>query len=129
MLTPAQIRAHEFQSAGRGTYRSIDVDEFMGEIAEASEALDREKNEYIRRINALAEKVESYQKEEGNISAALLTAQKMAATMTAESTEKAEALINDATEKANATVAEAEEKSAAMMNEAEEKSTAMLAEA
>jgi len=84
MLTPAQIRSHEFASAGRGTYRSIDVDEFLGEVAEAIESMTQEKNEFIRRINSLTERVESYQKEEGNISAALLTAQKMSAAMTAE---------------------------------------------
>ena len=29
-MTPAEIRAHNFPSGGRGTYRSIDVDEFIG---------------------------------------------------------------------------------------------------
>ncbi len=82
-MTPAEIRAHNFPSAGRGTYRSIDVDEFIGDIATAVESINQEKNEYIRRIAALTEKVEAYQKEENNISAALLTAQKMSASITA----------------------------------------------
>ena len=42
-MTPAEIRAHNFPSAGRGTYRSIDVDEFIGDIATAVEGINQEK--------------------------------------------------------------------------------------
>ena len=121
MLTPAQIRAHEFASAGRGAYRSIDVDEYLGKVAESVEAITQEKNEYLHRVTSLTEQVEAYQKEEGNISAALLTAQKMAASLTDDAQTKAQEAVATAESTAKETLekatAEAQEMLAAAKSE------------
>ena len=128
-MTPAEIRAHNFPSAGRGTYRSIDVDEFIGEIASAFESINQEKNEYIRRIAALTEKVEAYQKEENNISAALLTAQKMSASITAEAETAANEKLESATAVAEQTLSEAQLRADELLTDAQTKSDAMISEA
>ena len=125
-MTPAQIRAHNFSSSGRGGYSSIEVDEFIGEIATAVDAMNQEKNECIRRINALTEEVAAYKKEENYISAALLTAQKASAAITAEAEEAAKATVASANAQAEKILADARAKAEAMLTDAEEKSNSVV---
>lgn len=116
MLTPDKIKEKQFQSSGRGSYRSDDVDVFMNEVSASYEQMFKENGDLIRKISILAKKVEEYRADEESLKLALLNAQKLADQIVAEAKEKAEKELADvtaATEKQVADAkAEAEELSA-----------------
>ena len=60
MMTPAQLMAYEFKSAGRNAYKADDVDAFFGEVAVNYERLYRENAELSKRMGLLADKLEQY---------------------------------------------------------------------
>ena len=78
MLTPDKIKAKEFQTTGRGSYRAEDVDSFLSEIYTSYEQAFRENGEIIKKMGILASRVEEYKKEEDCLRQALLSAQKLA---------------------------------------------------
>ncbi len=78
MMTPAQLKAYEFKSAGRNAYKAEDVDAFFGEVAVNYEKMFRENSELIKRVSLLADKLEQYKNDEVNIKEAVLSAQKAA---------------------------------------------------
>lgn len=78
MLTPAQLKAYEFKSAGRNAYKAEDVDAFFGEVAVNYEKMFRENSELIKRVSLLADKLEQYKNDEVDIKEAVLSAQKAA---------------------------------------------------
>ena len=51
MMTPSELREHEFKGAGRNAYKSDDVDNFFGEVAVAYEKIYRENAELVKRIS------------------------------------------------------------------------------
>ena len=108
MLKPEQISNAKFTPVSAGTYNSGEVDAFLGIVAEAYEQALNEKTDLIKKISILAEKVESYRKDEDALKSALLDAHKMAESVTKEANEKATALISDAEEKANSVRADAD---------------------
>ena len=77
MLTPAQVRNHQFSASGRGTYRAAEVDDFFASVCDSYEQMFRENGELLKKIGLLADKVEEYKSDEDNIREALLTAQRM----------------------------------------------------
>lgn len=96
MLTPAKIKNHHFEAAGRNAYKADSVDRFFEEVAESYEQMFRENGEMYKKISLLAERLEEYRNDEDNIRNALLTAQRMSEQIQREAREKAEALLNDA---------------------------------
>lgn len=116
MLTPDKIKEKQFQSSGRGSYRSDDVDTFMNEVSASYEQMFKENGDLIRKISILAKKVEEYRADEESLKLALLNAQKLADQIVSEAKEKAE---KDSAE----AVAAAEKKVADAKAEAEELST------
>lgn len=78
MMTPAQLKAYEFKSAGRNAYKSDDVDVFFGEVLVNYEKMFRENSELIKRVSLLAEKLEQYKNDEVDIKQAVMSAQKAA---------------------------------------------------
>lgn len=78
MMTPAQLKAYEFKTAGRNAYRSDDVDTFFGEVLVNYEKMFRENSELIKRVSLLADKLEQYKNDEVDIKEAVLSAQKAA---------------------------------------------------
>ncbi len=96
MLTPAKIKNHHFEAAGRNAYKADGVDRFFEEVAESYEQMFRENGDMYKKISLLAERLEEYRKDEDNIRNALLTAQRMAEQIQREAKEKADALLADA---------------------------------
>lgn len=115
MMTPAQLMAYEFKSAGRNAYKADDVDAFFGEVAVNYERLYRENIELSKRISLLADKLEQYKTDEGEIKQAVIAAQRAANLIVKEAEEsvagakaEAEAILAAAREEADAIKAEAE---------------------
>ena len=113
MLTPAQIRAHRFISAVRGTYKADDVDSYFEEVVTSYEQAFKENSDLIKKIGLLAERVEAYRNDEENIKSTLLTAQRTADNLIRESNEKSEEMLKSAEEKLE--VAESQAKAQAQM--------------
>ena len=99
MLTPAQIRAHKFISAVRGSYKSEDVDSFFEDVLASYEQVFKENAELIKKISLLAERVEAYRNDEDNIKVTLLTAQRMADKMMRDANETSAEQLRTAAEK------------------------------
>ncbi len=96
MLTPAKIKSHRFEPAGRNAYKADAVDRFFQEVTESYEQMFRENGEMYKKISLLAERLEEYRNDEDNIRNALLTAQRMSEKIQREAKESAEALVAEA---------------------------------
>jgi len=140
MLTPAQIKAHRFASAVRGTYKSDDVDIFFEEVVNSYEQVFKENADFIKKISLLANRVEAYRNDEDNIKATLLTAQRTADKMLHDAKETAEAQLKEAGEKLDYAeshakareqliVEEANKKSAEKINDAEREAQRIISDA
>ena len=96
MLTPAKIKNHHFEAAGRNAYRTDSVDSFFEEVAASYEQMFRENGEMYKKISLLAERLEEYRNDEDNIRNALLTAQRMSEQIQREAREKADTMVAEA---------------------------------
>lgn len=148
MLTPAQIKAHRFISAVRGSYKSEDVDSFFEDVLASYEQVFKENAELIKKISLLAERVEAYRNDEDNIKVTLLTAQRVADKMMREANEtsqeqlrvagekleyaeshakaQAQMIIDDANRKAQAEVVAAELKTKQIIEDAAKQAEVIL---
>ncbi len=120
MLTPAQLKAYEFKTAGRNAYKAEDVDAFFGEVAVNYEKMFRENSELIKRVSLLADKLEQYKNDEVDIKEAVLSAQKAANLIVkeaensvADSKDEAEAILAAAKGEAEVIKADAEKQAIA----------------
>ncbi len=120
MMTPAQLKAYEFKTAGRNAYKAEDVDSFFGEVAVDYEKMFRENSELIKRISLLAERLEQYKNDEGDIKQAVMSAQKAANVIiqeaedsVADSRAEAEAILAAAKGEADIIKADAEKQAIA----------------
>ncbi len=95
MLTPMQIRDKRFQSAGRNSYKSDDVDVFFDSVSESYEQMFKENAELVKRVSLLAERLDQYKKDEDSIKSAVITAQKAANKIELEAKERAELLVKE----------------------------------
>ena len=124
MLTPDKIRERVFQTTGRGSYRSDDVDMFMSEVIASFEQMYKENGDLVRKISILAKKVEEYRADEESLKMALLNAQKLADRIVAEAKETAAnevASVKDVTDKLRAdAVSDAQALETNAKNESEE---------
>ncbi len=100
MLTPNKIRGYQFQQAGRGTYRSEEVDDFLSQIVESYEQVFKENGELVKKLNILATKLNEYRKDEGNISKALVNAQGFIDKMIEEANKESKKIVAEAEERA-----------------------------
>lgn len=123
MLTPAQIKSHRFQQAGRSSYKMVEVDEFFGEVVDSYEQMFKENAELIRKISRLADKVEEYRNDENNIRDALITAQRMSEQIIREAKDSIEGKIEEAQEKADEIFTEAQTNADTLKHEAEKTSS------
>ncbi len=129
MLTPAKIKNHHFEAAGRNAYKSDSVDRFFEEVADSYEQMFRENGEMYKKISLLAERLEEYRKDEDNIRNALLTAQRMAEQIQREAKEKADALLSDAELRAKTENERIDAETNQMMAQATYKAKALVEEA
>jgi cell division initiation protein len=114
VLTLNDIINVSFRKAGFSGYRTEDVDSFIDQVREsfdtlikktieqkeANEALSAENAKLNQKLDALAEKIEGYRKEEDEIKTALVSAQKLGEASVREARHKAEIIIKDANLKA-----------------------------
>lgn len=140
MLTPERIKEKVFQTTGRGSYRSEDVDMFMNEVSASYEQMFKENGDLVRKISILAKKVEEYRADEESLKMALLNAQKLADKIVAEAKETAanevasvkgetDKLRADAAADAQALETNAKNESEAMITKAKEEAEKILADA
>lgn len=108
MMTPTQLREHEFKTSGRNAYKADDVDAFIAELSVDYEKMFRENGELIKRVSLLADRLEKYKNDEGDIKNAVMSAQKAA-----------EMIIKDAESAASDSRSEAEAVLSAAKSEAE----------
>ena len=108
MLTIDEIREVSFRRAGKNGYNAADVDEFIDDVTDTVEQLIAEKNDCIRKMDILANKIEQYREDEETVRNALLTSQKLSDTKIKEAQDKADYLIKSAERKSRAIFTEAE---------------------
>ena len=120
MITPADIKNYEFKTAGRNAYKADDVDSFFGEVLVSYEKLFRENVELVKRISLLADKLETYKKDEDNIKQAVLSAQRAADIIVRD----AEESVADAKSEAEAILAAARGEADIIKSDAEKQAIA-----
>lgn len=120
MLRTEQILNAKFTPVSKGTYSAEEVDAFLKVVAESYEGLLGEKNELIKKISILADKIESYRSDEEAIKLSLLDAHRMAETINKNASIKSETLIGDAETRAQLIVDGANRQSAKTIDEARE---------
>jgi len=107
MLTPDQIKKHSFRSAGKGLYRSEDVDAFLREAAEAyaqnqedaaqgTAELEKNNEELYQRVEALANALNQLRAERELIQKTMILAQKAAEDITAKAQEESDRATREA---------------------------------
>ena len=111
MLTAKDVREVQFHKS-MGGYKTIEVDDFLDQVAETLDTLTSQNEENKNKMQVLAETIVEYRNQEDSIRFALINAQRRAESVVKEAQEKADALLAEAQEKANALVAEAEESAA-----------------
>ncbi len=121
MLRPEQILNAKFTPISKGTYSAEEVDSFLKTVGDSYESLIAEKNELIKKISILADKIESYRNDEEAIKLSLLDAHRMAETINKNAKINADNLIGDAETRSKIIVDGANRQSAQMIDEAKEK--------
>lgn len=78
MLTVNDIRDVKFRKTNIGGYKAEDVDNFLDEVQDSYEKLQRENLNLTQKIKILADRVSQYRKDEDSVRDALVGAQKLA---------------------------------------------------
>lgn len=126
MLTIKQINEVSFGKAGFSGYKPEDVDIFIDEVADSFQQLIAEKDaaakkaaeltaknsELQEKLSILAEKLESYRKDEDGIKDAIISAQRISKVSINEAKEKAESIVADAEIRAKKVIDDAKRDSA-----------------
>lgn len=118
MLKPEQIINAKFTPVSKGTYSSEEVDAFLKTVASEFEKSQAEKNELLKKISILADKIESYRSDEEAIKLALLDAHKMADSVNKTAKAKADEVVSDAEVKSKAIVDGANRQASQLIEEA-----------
>ena len=129
MLTPKQLKSRSFQMAGRNAYKAADVDAFLDEVYDSYDQMFRENGELIKKLNLVADKLQSYKADEDNIRNALLTAERMKESIVAEANDSVKSSIEDGKKKADEIVSEAESRADEILKVAQSNAAKLLAKA
>ncbi|MDR2687562.1 MAG: DivIVA domain-containing protein [Oscillospiraceae bacterium] len=107
MLTPEQVKKHHFRSAGKGLYKSDEVDEYLAQVAESFEQasggaaeLQKSNDELYQRVEALANALNQLRAERELIQKTMILAQKSADELTSHAQEESARLLREAKEEA-----------------------------
>ncbi len=100
MLTPNKIKGYQFQQAGRGTYKSEEVDDFFGQVVQSYEQVFKENGELVKKLSILATKLDEYRKEETSVRKALMNAQTFIDKMVEDAGKESKRIIAEAQERA-----------------------------
>ena len=109
MLTPTEIREKAFEKTTFGSYKSVEVDNYMNEIADSYNQLYKENSELIGKMQVLVEKIEEYRKDEDSLRTALLKAQRLGDNIVKEAKTKADNIVREATDKSNKIISGAQQ--------------------
>lgn len=120
MMTPSELKQYEFKTAGRNAYKADDVDSFFGEVLVNYEKMFRENSELVKRVSLLADRLETYKKDEVDIKQAVLSAQKAADIIVRD----AEESVADAKQEAQAVLAAAKGEAEIIKSDAERQAVA-----
>ncbi len=101
MLKAQDIRVVTFDKSMRG-YNTEDVDAFLSQMADQVAAMEAEKAETEKKLYMLAEKVAEYRKDENNLKAALLNAQRLGENVIQEANARAAQILRETELKAHA---------------------------
>lgn len=121
MLNPNEISAKRFDKAPVLGYRTDEVEAFLEQIAQDYAQLLSEKMELERKIEALADKLEEYRRDEDSLKSAVFEAQKLGSSIVRESKVKAERILQEANDKARVLEMEAQDQANALVGEAARK--------
>ena len=122
MLTLNDIINVNFRKSNFSGYRPEDVDQFLDQVKDSYEQLIKknieqkdtitrlrtENEEMVKKIEVLAERVETYREEEDGIKNALISAQKLGDASIREARHKSEIIIKDANLKAEKIIGNAQ---------------------
>jgi cell division initiation protein len=82
-------------------YKTEIVDKYLKSLEEDFNHLEKDNKEQAQKIDLLIEKVQEYRKDEDSMKDAIITAQKLCATLVAEAKQKAEEVLSEAKSKAD----------------------------
>lgn len=95
-MTGKEILEEEFEKAGMRGYRAEQVDTFLQSVAKYVDDQNDRNDDLTYKLKILADKIEEYKKDEGDIRDALLGAQKLGTSILNEAKAKAEAMEKEA---------------------------------
>lgn len=101
MLTVNDIRDVKFRKTNIGGYKAEDVDNFLDEVQDSYEKLQRENLNLTQKIKILADRVSQYRKDEDSVRDALVGAQKLANSELAKAKAEASNIIEKAQKEAD----------------------------
>lgn len=101
MLTVNDIRDVKFRKTNIGGYKAEDVDNFLDEVQDSYENLQKENLSLTQKIKILADRVSQYRKDEDSVKDALVGAQKLANSELAKAKAEAMEIIEKAQKEAD----------------------------
>jgi len=136
MLTPEQVRKHHFRSAGKGLYRSDEVEEYVEDVvksfqkaADAATELKRSNDELYQRVEALANALNQLRAERELIQKTMILAQKAADELTSQAQEESSRVLREARDDAERQRMSAREESDGLSRSARREVDKLLLEA
>ncbi len=127
MLTLEQIKMQTFPSAGRGAYRSMDVDAFLQQVYISFTELMSENASMKRKFASLSSIIDEYNVGKNAIATALVKAQAVADETMLTANQDAKSIVNDAKEEAKEILDESISKADAYAREKKEAADANFA--
>lgn len=110
MITAQDINTIRFEQAKPG-YNTEEVDNFLKQLADQTNALLKEKEDTDKKMEVLVESIRRYKADEEALKDAMIGAQKQARAVLSEAQEKAEAIITEAQQRAEMIISDANVKS------------------
>lgn len=107
-MNSKEILDKKFDKAAMFGYKTEEVEDYLREVAQYVDSVNKEKAVLEKKIQILADRINEYRKDEESMKEALLGAQRLGNTVVSEAKEKAEKLLADAQEKADKMLSEAE---------------------
>jgi len=136
MLTPEQVKKHHFRTAGKGLYRSDEVDEYVEEVAAAFQKasdsaaeLKKSNDELYQRVEALANALNQLRAERELIQKTMIVAQKAADDLTSQAQEESTRLLREARDDAERQRASAREEAGRLTSQTQREVDKLLLEA
>ncbi len=118
-MTGSEISAKKFDKAAMFGYKVEEVEQYLTQIGQTVDNLNKEKAVLLKKLEILASKIEEYRRDEESMKEALLGAQRLGNTVIAEAETKAQKVLSEAEAKATLLLRDAEEKASVTLRDAE----------